>query len=111
MPGKLFRFLIAASLVFCALFVSTAAGSAQTGLVRPGPHGAPHGALFLSYTGACGGWVRDADNDVYCCDLDERPTCDDEGSCECSDDDYCEKLCKPAGTCDQRGPVCPEEEE
>ena len=108
MSNKFVRLLAALALTLSGSLVSPATSS--TGNLEVAGYGL-YGAVFMAYTGACGGWVRDVEQDVYCCTLDQRPTCDDEGNCQCDLDKYCYKICTAAGNCDQKGAGCPEEED
>lgn len=86
MSNKLTRLLIVFSLTLCAAFASPAKGLTT----QPAIAGSNlYGALFMSSTGACGGWYKDDDQKLHCCDLDSRPVCDDDGDCGCEIDDYC----------------------
>lgn len=103
MSNKLLRLVIA----LCFALGAAAASGAPASFSGQGLSG----ALFMSFSGSCGGWVRDVEQDLYCCTLDQRPTCDDGGDCQCSFDDYCYKICTAEGTCDQDGGDCPEEDD
>lgn len=107
MSNKLTRLLIILSLTLCAAFTGPATGlSAQTMIASP----TLYGAIFMSSRGACGGWYKDDDQKLHCCDLDSRPVCDDDGDCGCEIDDYCKAFCKPKGTCDDKAPECDEDQ-
>jgi hypothetical protein len=107
MSKKLAHILIVISLTLCAVFTGPSTGSAAqtaiTGLDL-------HGAIFVSFRGACGGWYKDDDQKLRCCDLDSRPVCDDDGDCGCEIDDYCKGFCEPNGTCDEKAPDCREDQ-
>lgn len=95
---------------------STAGGSAA-----PVSRGSPEASAFLhkafgdgsrpeliraSYSGACGGWITDADGQCVACYNDQRPMCDDNGNCGCEYDKYCHGLCKDAGNCGEEPTAC-----
>lgn len=42
-----------------------------------------------TYTGSCGGWVKDANGRLVQCSCRSRPVCFDDGTCGCSLDNYC----------------------
>ncbi len=60
------------------------------------PHTTAH---RVAYTGSCGGFVKDADNEPFCCSLDQRPFCSNDGSCSCGWDRYCASICEQQGNC------------
>ena len=102
MSNKLTPFLLVASLALCAFNGPPTGSPVQSTLEEPGSYG----LFFTSFIGACGGWYRDDDQKLVCCDLDSRPECDDDGDCWCSPDDHCKAYCEPRGTCDEPAPEC-----